>query len=305
MKALALLIALPLCPLAASGSIQPPAHLQGIRLQVVLLDGSTIHARPCKKALLFVPKVTPHSIRLPWPQIQQLEQDPKTSTLTVSFANGDKLRGRWTGDSLPFFTSFGRIDVPCAQIARIAQIPAPPARVNLALGKPVFGKDGASHGKGLAAHVTDGDYDTHAKPPASRFSYRIDLCDGALTACSIDALKIHWREFGDRFQGIRSTDGEGWASAAWPGEYVSSYQVEYRQLSSENWLPLHQWAGRPADEKATNLTVEKKPSERPGCSSDVSTTIHGLTLADVAEIRISASGGHWVGLYEVEVFGRR
>lgn len=299
MKALALLLYLPLCALPANGST--PSH---VRLQIALVDGSLIHARPCKEALQFTPKIAAGLMLLQWSQIRQLAQDSKTANVTASFTNGDQLSGRWANASLPFLTSFGRIDVPCERIVRIGQIPSPPKRVNLALGKPVFGKDGASHGKGLAAHVTDGDYDTHAKPPASHFSYRIDLCDGALTACSIDTLKIHWREFGDRFQGIRSTDGEGWASAAWPGEYVSSYQIEYRQLGSENWLPLHQWTGRPADEKAEKLTVEKTPSERPGCSSEVSTTIHGLSLTDVTEIRISAKGGHWIGLYEVEVFGQ-
>jgi hypothetical protein len=48
--------------------------------------------------------------------------------------------------------------------------------------------------------------------------------------------------------------------------------------------------------------VQKTDSKRRGASSDVTTTIRGLGLKAVSEIRISAKGSHWIGLYEVEVF---
>jgi len=43
----------------------------------------------------------------------------------------------------------------------------------------------------------------------------------------VRAITVHWGKFGDRFQGIRDESGTGWAAAAWPGEYVTSYQIEW------------------------------------------------------------------------------
>lgn len=111
------------------------------------------------------------------------------SLVTLSFTNGDQLSGRWASESLPFKTSFGQISIPCAQITRIGEIQAGSARANLALNKPVFGPNGASTDEG-PAHVTDGDYDTHAKPPASHFSYRIDLREGEKNSMQVEELKI-------------------------------------------------------------------------------------------------------------------
>jgi hypothetical protein len=302
MKLLTLFTCVHLCTVPAHacgdyGSTPPP-----FRLQVVLSDGSTIHAQPVNRTLPFIPDAIVGSSHLKWESIRQLERSSESPDVTISFANGDKLSGHLPGGCLPFLTSFGKIDIPYAQIKRIGEIVPTPGRINLALGKTVSGEDGASFGKGLAAHVTDGDCDTHAKPPASHFSYSIDLRDGEKTGFSVDELKIHWKEFGDRFLGIPSPDGAGWASGSWPGEYVTSYQIEYRAIGSEDWLPLHQWAGRPADETSDKVAVEKSVSKRQGASSDVTTTIQGLGLKDVSEIRISASGSHWIGVYEVEVF---
>lgn len=302
MKLLALLTCIRLCTLPTHacgdyGSTPPP-----FRLQVVLSDGSAIHAQPIKSTLPFLPDTIVGSAHLKWESIKQLEKSSDSRDVTISFANGDKLSGHLPGGSLPFLTGFGQIDIPCAQIERIGEIVPSPERINLALGKPVSGEDGASNGKGLAAHVTDGDYDTHAKPPASQFSYRIDLQDGESTGFSVDEMRIHWKEFGDRFLGIPNPNGDGWAKASWPGEYVTSYQIEYRPHGSGEWLPLHQWAGRPADEKSDKVAVEKSATERQGASSDVTTTIRGIGLKDVSEIRISANGSHWIGVYEVEVF---
>jgi hypothetical protein len=69
------------------------------------------------------------------------------------------------------------------------------------------------------------------------------------------------------------------------------------------WSSLHEFTGRPADEDASDVEVERFPTELPGCSSEVITTISGLELQGVAEIRIRAKGGHWIGLHELEVFG--
>jgi hypothetical protein len=273
-----------------------------VRLQVILSDGSAIQAQPIHETLPFIPGVAVGSTRLKWESIQQIEKGSERPDVIISFANGDKLSGHFPGGSLPFLASFGQIEIPYTQIRRIDGIVPTPERTNLALGKPVSGEDGASHGKGLAAHITDGDYDTHAKPPASHFSYRIDLRDGEDTGLTVDEVTIHWKEFGDRFLGIQNPDGNGWSQASWPGEYVTSYQIEYRPLGSEDWLPLHEWNGRPADETADNVAVQKTDSKRRGASSDVTTTIRGLGLKAVSEIRISAKGSHWIGLYEVEVF---
>lgn len=301
MKALALLACLPLCslPAIACGDYgSTPPHF---RLQVALSDGSTIHAQPIKRTLPFIPDTIVGSSRIKWESIKQLEKSSESPDVTISFANGDKLSGHLPGGSLPFLTSFGQIDIPCAQIKRIGEIVPAPERINLALRKAAFGPDGASSEEG-AAHVTDGDINTQSKPPASHFSYSIDLRDGENTGFPVDELKIHWKEFGDRFLGIPNPNGDGWAKASWPGEYVTSYRLEYRPLGSEDWLPLHQWKGRPADETSDKVTVEKSDSERQGASSDVTTTIRGLGLKDVSEIRISAKGSHWIGVYEVEVF---
>ena len=103
---------------------------------------------------------------------------------------------------------------------------------------------------------------------------------------------------------MRNADESGWAPGAWPGDYVTSYKIDYRPSDSDDWLPLHQWAGRPADEDGDDVRVERIDSDKAGCRSEVTTTIESLALTKVAEIRISAKGGHWIGLYELEVLGQ-
>jgi hypothetical protein len=292
--------ALPLLACGNYGEAPSP-----VLIQVALHDGSTIKARAEEGHLPIQPTVGRNAILLKWDQIQHLDHDAETSLVTISFTNGDLLTGHWASPTLPVEAIFGQVDIPCAQVARISDVQAESTRVNIALGKPVFGQDGASHGKGLAKHLTDGDYDTHTKPPASHFCYRIDLRNGENNKFALDELKVHWRHFGDRFVGVRNADDTGWAPASWPGEYVTSYEIDYRPVSSEEWLPLHQWKGRPVDEKDDNVVVDSVPSESAGCSSEVTTTIRNLGLNEVAEIRISARGSHWIGLYEIEAFGPR
>jgi hypothetical protein len=156
----------------------------------------------------------------------------------------------------------------------------------------------------LAKHVTDGDYGTHAKPPAFQFDYRIDLREPYHPGFSVSALKIHWGHFGDRFVGIPGPDGKGWAPAAWPADYVTSYEIRYRSTDSDEWTPLHRCGRRPADETGKNVVVERLPTKYQGANADVITTIDGLDLKNVAEIRIQAKGGHWIGLFELEVIGK-
>ena len=75
---------------------------------------------------------------------------------------------------------------------------------NIALGKKVSGRDGASHGKGLAAHVTDGDYSTHAKPPAFHFNYTVDLRTENDQGFSVGEIAIHWAVDGNGCLPLRS-----------------------------------------------------------------------------------------------------
>jgi hypothetical protein len=173
------------------------------------------------------------------------------------------------------------------------------------MGKPVHGQAGGPNGMESAKHVTDGDPSTHAKPPASNFEYRIDLQDGANVSYAIEQIAINWGCYGDRFIGVRKQGEEKWASGAWPGEYVTSYKVEYRKVEQDNWEAVHQFSGRPVDENAAGVDVIKLPAKNAGCSSESFTILKDLDLHGVAELRISAIGGHWIGLFELEAMGHR
>lgn len=222
--------------------------------------------------------------------------------MTTSLTNGDLLSGQWTHPILKVDTSFGSLRIPTNKITRI-RITKRKKCTNIALGKPVSGQDGASHGRGLAKHLTDGDYQTHAKPPASNFDYTIDLGKDANDGYSVQHIKIYWGRFGDQFNGIRAPNGKGWASAAWPGEYVTSYQIHYRTSGSDDWILCHSASCRPVDEDKKNICVERIPTDIPGCSSESITTINGLDLTGVTGVRIRANGGHWIGLHELEIWG--
>lgn len=271
-------------------------------LDITLRDGSLIKAHPNNGRPKIEPVAGDGAFSPDWSLVQKMEIDPANAGGAVFFKNGDRLTFRWAEKSLRLNSSIGRLRIPVAEISGIEISTENEAATNIALGKPVSGKDGASHGKGLAKHVTDGDYDTHAKPPGSSFDYRIDLRDGETTRFTINSMVIHWGRFGDRFKGIPK-EGGGWDTASWPGEYVTSYRLEYRQAGSDEWLPLHAWEGRPVDEKAEGVEVQRLPTDQAGCSSEVITTIATHDIRDVAEVRIHANGSHWIGLYELEIFG--
>ena len=265
---------------------------------ISLNDGSQIVARATSNCLPFQTALI-GEVELNWSSIRSLKfGDGK---VVVDFPNGDHLSGQLTQEAFTVDTAFGQISIPRDQIRTIAEIKITTApRENIALGKAVTGQDGASHGKGLAAHVTDGDLSTHAKPPAFHFDYTVDLRTPNEDGFSVGEIVIHWGHYGDRFKGIRK--GDGWSSGSWPGEYVKSYRLDYRCVSSDEWVELRHWAGRPADETGEDIRVQKTPTQREGASSDIKTTITGLKLENVAEIRIRAQGGHWIGLFELEVF---
>lgn len=272
-------------------------------LTIALDDGSIIKARAIDELVTLSPLNIQTSLPLKWSLIRKIEAGPDDGLLQVHLANEDILSARWTALTLKVECAFGIIDLPTHLIAGIRPRSGGQERTNIALGKPVTGQDGASHGKGLAKHVTDGDHETHAKPPASNFDYTIDLREPDTPGFSVSGLKIDWGYFGDRFKGVPAADGNGWSSGGWPGDYVTSYEVLYRSADADEWIALHHGACRPADEEGEDVTVEKLPTEVAGCSSEVTTTVEGLNLSDVAEIRIKATGSHWIGLFELEVFG--
>lgn len=275
---------------------------QACTLQIDIKDGSRIFAKPYQNDFAITPSIGRAPWTIGWPVIQEVKRAKDNGGIIFSFTNGDQLRGQWTQPILVVDTSFGRLRIPTGQIIHIQQSDAQ-SLTNIALGKPVSGQDGASHGRGLAKHVTDGDYDTHAKPPGSNFDYTIDLNNDGSDGGSVQSIKIHWGRFGDQFKGIRSADGKGWASASWPGEYVTSYQIHYRIVGSDDWKLCHSASGRPVDEDAKNVRVERFATDTPGCSSESITTINGLDLQGVTEFRIRAGGSHWIGLYELEIWG--
>ena len=267
--------------------------------EINLRDGSRIVAQATSANLAFHSDIAA-DLELTWIGIQSLKfEDAKA---VIEFPNGDRLSGKLPEGSLTVGTAFGQISIADDQMLTITGIKvSDDRRENIALGKKVSGRDGASHGKGLAAHVTDGDYSTHAKPPAFNFDYSVDLRSENDQGFSVGEIAIHWGRFGDRYKGVRK--GKGWASGSWPGEYVKAYSVEYRSAASDDWIELHQWKGRPAEESGEGVKVDKRPTQLAGCSSESTTTIGDLKLENVAEIRIRAQGGHWIGLYELEVFG--
>ncbi len=273
----------------------------GVKLEVGLKDGSVLHEVRPVDPLLRMGAEMGGGLAIDWSRVVKIKARDDGRFADVQFINGDHLTVRWIHAVLEADTAVGRVAIPWGQVVQVDV--ASGSFSNLALGKPVSGEDGASNGEGLAKHVTDGDPATHAKPPASNFEYRVALMDGRDTPVGIREIRIHWGRFGDRFVGVRNPNGDGWAAAAWPGEYVTSYRVEVRKHGKEDWDLVHAHQGRPVEESCDGVQVTRMPAAEAGCSSESITTLSGLRFDGVAEIRISAMGGHWIGLYELEVFG--
>lgn len=286
-----------------------PAHadeafVSDSRLELHLKDGSQLKAVPLGAGLRANPRLAdPFNVK--WQSLREVDLKKGAHQAVLHLANEDRLTVELQDSSLRVGSLLGQLDVPMASIRRIEVISLKGNRRNVALGKPVHGRDGASHGKGLAKHVTDGDPLTHAKPPASNFDYRIDLQAGTEISYRIDEIVINWGHFGDHFKGIPAKNGKGWANAAWPGEYVTSYAVEYRRAGDDFqiWHTLHQHEGRPVNEDVPGVVIEKQEVDTDGYSSISVTRLTGLELRGVAELRIRAKGGHWIGLFELKALG--
>ena len=85
---------------------------------------------------------------------------------------------------------------------------------------------------------------------------------------------------------------------------MTSYGIEYRKAGSGDWIPLHSFEGRPAEENGDGVEVLRLPTDQPGWSCVATTTLDFAALENVAQVRIRANGGHWIGLQELEVHGR-
>ena len=181
---------------------------------------------------------------------------------------------------------------------------------NVALGKQVVSEvPGSAEHRRAANRLTDGNLETEAFPGAFVFDYTVNLLvyadkDGAVDAASFDvqAVVIHWGKFGRHFPGAKQADGS-WVPAAYEGDYVKEYRVEYLTRRSEEWVLLHESKVRPTDEKTQDVVVKRDPASATSSEGDVTTRLDDLPLRDVIAVRIRARGEHWIGVYELEVMG--
>jgi hypothetical protein len=185
-----------------------------------------------------------------------------------------------------------------------------PAR-NVALAKKVTSAVHESPQYARAAwRLTDGNAKTDAYPGSLSLDYTIDLTtyhegDGRTEARSydIESMVIHWGYFGRHFPGAKRPDGS-WVPAAYKADYVNNYRIHCQVRGSDKWHLAHEAACMPTVEKATNVTVQRIPAEASDSEGEVTTTIALPKLRDVTAVRISASGGHWIGIFDVSVMGR-
>ena len=265
-------------------------------LQISLSDGSLIKVHPRSGEPKLILPSGKGAFSPNWSLVREIEIPVENVGGKIHFKNGDRLTFQWSGDFLKADSSLGRLSIP---VSEICEISVASATSNIALGKPVVSENGEAQSMSAAKHLTDGDPSTEAKPPASNFDFRIDL-GGSF---DVGRIVIDWGRFGDRFKGVPK-EGGGWSSAAWPGEYVTSYVVEYRKAGSGEWIPLHSFDGRPAEEKGEGVEVLRLPTDQPGWSSVSTTTFDFPELENVTDVRIHANGSHWIGLQELEVHGR-
>ena len=181
---------------------------------------------------------------------------------------------------------------------------------NVASGKHVTsGNSGTAEYRRAANRLTDGDRATDAYPGSFSLDYTVDLLvhavkEHAVEAASYDiqTVGIYWGKFGRHFPGVRQPDGS-WVPAAYEGDYVNEYRVEYLTRQSEEWMLLHEYKGRPTDEKAQDVVVARNPASASSSEGDVVTMLDDLQLRDVVAIRLRATGAHWIGAYELVVLG--
>ena len=281
---------------------------------IKIRDGSNLLGAPLRKTISLT-TVAAGNVEVRWSLVEQLSMSDDRESVVVLFRNQDRLTGILNDATIEFATLIGKVKIPAAAVVQIrscgSAVAGKGSARNIALGKQVSGRDGASHGKGLAVHLTDGNRTTFTKPPSNRCDYIIDLrksYDGTTHDHSfrIDKLVVHWGEFGTRFLGISKGDGK-WASGSWPGSFVTQYQIEYQTAAdpSGKWKMLHRFDGQPADESSETVQAVVAPSKVQGAGGDVTTTITGIEVSNVIALRIRTSGGHWNGIYELEAYGYR
>lgn len=186
--------------------------------------------------------------------------------------------------------------------------------------------------KGYTAdQLTDGDTQTLAYPGAFSCDYALDLTigmdidpsgdpivDGRYLSpgpFDINEVVIHWGYFGGHYR--NGPDG-----VQWPADYVTRYRVEYRTAGTPDgqWATLYEHSGAPQDEASREepigcgigleriprrFTVEAESQDdgRYTCGR-CSTSIAGFYLSGVTHLRVRAWGGNWIGIYELEAYGR-
>ena len=182
---------------------------------------------------------------------------------------------------------------------------------NVALGKLTISNIAESRTYSRSSgHLTDGNRKTDAYPGAFSLDYTVNLTvytEGATktdaTGFEIDSLVIDWGKYGRHFPGVKRADGS-WAPAAYKADYVHWYQVDYATGTTNAWKTLHVCSGRPTDEDAKGVQVERTPNTASFSEGEVITRIKDINLHNVTRIRIRARGRHWIGIHELNVFGR-
>ena len=267
------------------------------------------------------------------------KDSPAADRVTIRLDDGTVISGTVTPETITVSTAYGIIKVKPSSIRKVTPLKANPACAsdgkvgggtsvkidedakakcagrNVAFGKKVTSLVAESPTYSLkrnlgAEKLTDGDGETFAYPGAFGVDYVVDLkksakgkkqVDSFRGGYHIDKLRINWGKFGRHFPGERDEKGN-WHPASYKADYVNYYRIDYRtsDTASGKWLPLHEHKGRPTDEDAPRIRVVRDPLDASSSEGVVTTCIEELDLADVTEIRIRATGGHWIGIHELE-----
>lgn len=183
--------------------------------------------------------------------------------------------------------------------------------INVALGKLTTSNSAESKPYARdAGRLTDGDQKTDAYPGAFSLDYTVSLTIHAeggaktdATGFDLDSLVIDWGKYGRHFPGHKQADGS-WAPAAYQADYVQWYQIDYSTGTMDDWQKLHECSGRPTDEDAKGVIVERNPVNATFSEGEVRTTLKDIGLHNVTKIRIRARGAHWIGIHELSAFGK-